>query len=249
MRKSITMRKTFRNLALLLAVLASLCAAATPGSVPLSSLQLNGWAQLMSYGSINLTNDNGQASSAFIPTPFTLGTNDSFSAFFVYQSQQEFGQCVADGLAFVVQSTAQGPGYLGEDGSGLGFFTGTASPALGVTFDYYANQITGTPPNAAAIATANGADLVWITPNPPALAGAGEYRYVWVTYQRLNRIMRVYYSATPTHPVTPLLQTAFQVDTSIFERPVYFGITAGTGSCYSHQDLISLWLDVQNAPN
>jgi hypothetical protein len=196
---------------------------------------------------VRLTHNSNQASSAFVPTAFALGPKDSFAAFFAYQSQQEVGQCVADGLAFVAQNTPAGPNYLGEDGSGLGFFTGAVSPAVGVTFDYYANEITGTPANAAAIAAPNGVDLQWVTPAPPALSGPGAYRYVWVTYQNTSKTMKVFYSATPTPPATALLETTLPTDlSSLFGGQAYFGVTAGTGSCYSAQYLLSFALDVVN---
>jgi hypothetical protein len=242
------MNKMVRRLAFFPIVFASLCAAG-PGVIPLSSLKLNGRAYLLSDGYVRLTRNSNQASSAFVPTPFSLGPNDSFAALFVYQSQQELGQCVADGLAFVAQNTPAGPSYLGESGSGLGFFTGTVSPAIGVTFDYYPNQKTGTPANAAAIATPDGVDLVWTTPTPPALTGPGAFRYVWVTYRNTSRIMKVFYSAALVPPATALLETTLPADlSSLFGGQVYFGVTAGTGSCYSRQFLIYLALDVVNLP-
>jgi hypothetical protein len=230
-------------------LLAALCAAADPGPVPLNSLQLNGRAYLLNDGYIRLTRNSSEASSAFVPAPFTLGPNDSFGAFFVYRSQQELGQCVADGLAFVAQNTSAGPAYLGSDGSGLGFFTGTASPAIGVTFDYYPNQITGTPANAAAIATPAGVDLLWTPPVPPALSGPDEARYVWVSYHNPTKVIKVFYSATPAAPSLPLLEMTLPVDLStLFGGQAYFGVTAGTGSCYSQQFLLYLALDVVNNP-
>ena len=248
-------RKIIFRFAFLPALFASLCAAANPagspganpGAVPLSSLKFNGWAYLLSNGYVRLSHDSNQASSAFDPTPFPLGPEDSFAAYFVYNSQEELGQCVADGLAFVAQNTPAGASYLGEDGSGLGFFTGVASPAIAVTFDYYANGITGTPPNTASIAEPSGIALISTTPAPPALSGSGAYRYVWVTYQNANKTIKVYYSATPARPATPLLQTILPTDlSSLFGGQVYFGVTAGTGSCYSLQSLESFGLDVVN---
>ncbi|HTQ56205.1 MAG TPA: L-type lectin-domain containing protein [Bryobacteraceae bacterium] len=233
--------------ALVLPFVFSLCHAANPGGVPLSSLTFNGWAGLLSDGYVRLTHNSSQASSAFVPTPFTLGQNDSFAAEFVYRSQQEIGQCIADGLAFVVQNSPAGPNYLGSDGSGLGFFTGTVSPAIGLTFDYYENAITGTPPNAAAIASPDGTDLVWTSPNPPALSGPDAVRYVRVIYHNSSKIMRVYYSATPKPPTTPLLEMVLPTDlSSLLGGQAYFGVTAGTGSCYSAQVLLYLGLNVVN---
>jgi hypothetical protein len=239
------MIRILRSLAVSLLLFASLCAAADPGRVPLSSMQLNGDATLLTDGYIRLTRNFDMASSAFVPTPFALGPNDGFVVAFVYTSQQELDQCIADGLAFVAQNTTAGPGYLGTDGSGLGFFTETDVPAIGVTFDYYANAITGTPANAVAIATPNGHDLKWTTPDPPALSGPDAARYVWVAYQNPTQVMRVYYSSSPTPPSSPLLEMVLPQDLStVFGGQVYFGITAGTGSCYTQQFLRFMEINV-----
>jgi Legume lectin domain len=242
------MIKVVSRLMFLAGALASLCAA-DPVVIPLSSLQLNGNASLLSDGFIRFTRNTSQVSSAFVPTPYPLGPNDSFAALMVYNSRPVLGQCVADGIAFVAQNTPAGPGYLGLDGSGLGFFTETNSPAIGVTLDYYPNQITGTPGNAAAIAMPNGVDLVWTTPTPPALSGPSALRYVWVLYQNSSRTMQVYYNNTKTLPAAPLLQTTLPADlSSLFGGQVYFGVTAATGSCLSRQFLIYFALDIVNVP-
>lgn len=242
------MIKTFRHSLLIALLFASYCSAASPGPVPLNSLKLNGWAKLLSDGYVRFTRDSSQASSAFLRAPVPFGPDDSFYAFFVYQSQQVLGQCVADGLTFTAQNTPEGSGYLGEDGAGLGFFTGTAAPAIGVTFDYYANQITGSPANAVAIATPDGVDLEWATPAQPAFTGSGAFRYVWVNYRNSSKTMQVFYSATPTPPERPLLEKTLPVDlSSLFGGQAYFGFTAGTGSCYSGQYLLYFSIDVVNA--
>ncbi len=186
------MIKAFRGSLLIALLWGSLCAAASPGPVPLNSLKLNGWAELLSDGYIRFTRDSSQASSAFLPAPLSLGPEDSFYAFFVYQAQQVLGQCVADGLTFAAENTPAGPSYLGADGDGLGFFTGTKSPAIAVTFDYYANQITGSPANAVAIAAPLGVDLEWTTPPQPAFTGTGAFRYVWVNYRNRSKTMEVF---------------------------------------------------------
>jgi hypothetical protein len=123
-------------------IVVSVCAAANPGVVPLSSLKLNGRARLLSGGYINLTRNSSEASSAFVPTPVALGPEDSFGAFLVYRSQQEL------------------------------------VPA---------------------------SDL-----SPERLHHRRDVR-LWVAYQNRTRIMKVFYSATPT---TPLLETILPADLS-----------------------------------
>jgi len=63
-------------------------------------------------------------------------------------------------------------------------------------------------------------------------------RYVWVAYQNPTQVMKVYYSASPTPSGSPLLEMILPQDLStVFGGQVYFGITAGTGSCYTQQFL------------
>jgi Legume lectin domain len=93
----------------------------------------------------------------------------------------------------------------------------------------------------------DGVDLRWTTPTPPALSGPGASRFVWVTYQNTSRVMKVFYSATSTPPASPLLETILPTDlSSLFGGQVYFGVTAGTGSCYSKQYLVQPSLEVLN---
>jgi hypothetical protein len=144
--------------------------------IPLSSLTLNGTANYAT-NVIQLTNTTVEAGSAFIPTPYTLGANDEFEVMFTYHAFDSNGNPPADGLAFVAQNAA-GPNYLGENGSGLGFFTLTVTPAIAATFDYYPNVYTGTLAGAASIATPNGVDIQTVYPKlgvlaPPASATFG----------------------------------------------------------------------------
>ncbi|MGA2133059.1 MAG: hypothetical protein ABSH50_12255 [Bryobacteraceae bacterium] len=245
------MHKTIRSLVCSPVVFVSLCAAATPGRVPLSSLQLNGSATfLQSEGAIELTSTTGQESAAFIPTAFTLGPTGEFVATFEYEARSVHDVCVGDGLAFVAQNTSAGASYLGLGGSGLGFFTLTDAPAIGITFDYYSNAYTGTPPNTAGIAVPIGMDLSWTTPDPPPYQPVpSPSRYVWVIYKNATSLMRVYYSATPTMPSTPLLERVLPQDLSTaFGGQAYFGLTGGTGSCAAVQIINYLGLDISNAP-
>jgi hypothetical protein len=227
----------------------SLQAAPPPASVPLSTLQLNGTAVLNGLGHINFTTNLNQAGSAFIPAPYTFGPTDEFGVFFVYQANPSTTSPPADGLAFIVQNTSSGPAYLGELGSGMGFFTGTTVPAIGVTFDYYGNAITGTPPGTLAIAQPAGVELAQTIPSLPVFGGGGAagLRYVWIAYSNATNLMQVFYSNTPTRPATPTLELTLPQDiSSLCGGQIYLGFSAGTGSLDSIQSIGYVSVDVIN---
>ena len=213
--------------------------APVPNSLPLSSFRLNGSARLTSPTVITLTSGSYQAASAFLPSPYTLGPGDNFSAFFAYQAQPPAVGPPADGIAFVVQNLGPNSAqYLGLSGSGLGFFTLTSIPAIAVTFDYYVNAITGTAPGTLSISTPAGVNLSQAVPSLATFPGSSFYRAVWIQYNGAQRTLQVFYGSTPVKPATPSLSTVLPVDlATLLAGQIYFGITAGTGALYSSQEL------------
>jgi len=226
----------------------SLQAAPPTTTVPLNTLQLNGTAVLDSHGHINFTTTPNQAGSAFIPTPYTFGPNDEFGVFFVYQANPSTTSPPADGLAFIVQNIGS-PAYLGLGGSGMGFFTETTVPAIGVTFDYFQNGVTGTPPGTLAIAQPQGVELAQTIPSLPVFGGGGTagLRYVWVAYSNATNLMEVFYSNTSTRPATPTLELTLPQDiSSLCGGQIYLGFSGGTGSLDSIQSVGFLAVVVVN---
>ena len=240
---------------LLCAAVASLpaCYAAEhmAGGVPLNTLQLNGSARYVSNtGFINLTRNSSQAASAFVPTPYTFGPMDEFEATFVFDAAMELGTPPADGLTFVAQNTTSGASFVGEDGSGLGYFSSSELPAVAATFDYISNQITGTPANTVGIAYTQGYDLAQAVTTFDLAGSRTSLRYVWVAYDNATRNMNVYVSETSTKPATPTVSTVLNKDLSKFlGGSAYFGFTAGTGSDYCYQTLQYFNLRVINRSN
>ncbi len=210
-------------------------ASSTLPRVQLTDFQLNTMPNILNSvtgfyaGAIQLTYFEDSAGSAFLARPVLLGPTSSFSVEFKYEGAEGVtGSNIGDGFAFVVENTTAGAGYLGEDGSGLGFFTQTVSPALGVTFDYTFNGITGSAPGTIAIATPNGSDLVEAVPTE-GLTGAA--RYVWIDYQNSSKVMEVFFSTTDVKPATPTLTTSLPQDLStLLAGQMYVGFTGGTGS-------------------
>jgi hypothetical protein len=198
-------------------------------------------------GHVSLTTNVGnQAGSAFVPTPYVFGPADSFVVFFAYHALTNT-EPPADGLAFVVQNTTSGPSFLGLAGSGLGFFTESELPAIGVTFDYYANGYTGSPAGTLAIAATAGADLAQTVPSLSVFGGTGAagIRYVWVVYSNATNLMKVYYSNTTTRPAAPTLEMTLPQDlSSLCGGQIYLGFSAGTGEFVSVQSIDYLAVDV-----
>jgi hypothetical protein len=217
-------------------------------TIPLNTLQLNGAAALTSLGHITLTANLNEAGSAFIPTPYTFGPTDEFGVFFVYQASASPASPPADGMAFIVENLSS-PAYVGQSGSGLGFFTQTAIPAIGVTFDYYQNAITGTPPGTLSIAQPTGVELAQTVPSLPVFGGGGTagLRYVWVAYSNATNLMQVFYSNTSTRPATPTLEAILPQDiSSLCGGQIYLGLSAGTGSLDSTQSIGFFAVNVVN---
>jgi len=221
--------------------------AGTPQKVPLNTLQLNGTAILESSGHLRLTTNLDAAGSAFIPAPYAFGPSGNFIAYFVYQAEPSSTPTPADGLAFIIQNTGAAGAYLGLQGSGLGFFTQTIAPAIGVTFDYYGNAITGSPAGTLAIASPVGTDLAQTIPSLPVFGGSGSAgtRYVWIVYSNATNLMKVYYSNIGTIPATPTLEMTLPQDlSSLCGGQIYLGLSGGTGAFDSTQIIDHLAVSV-----
>jgi hypothetical protein len=168
--------------------------------------------------------------------------------FFVYQASPGTTSPPADGLSFIVQNLSS-PAYLGLTGSGLGFFTQSAIPAIGVTFDYFQNAITGTQPGTLAVAQPAGVELAQTIPALPVFGGGGTagLRYVWVAYSNATNVMQVFYSNTSTRPAAPTLELTLPQDiSSLCGGQIYLGFGAGTGSLDSIQSIGFLAVVVVN---
>ncbi|MGC9946547.1 MAG: hypothetical protein ABSF64_09290 [Bryobacteraceae bacterium] len=241
--------KIFVTLPLLLAGVLSLPAVAPADEFPLNKLQRNGSAILNNFGHITLTTNLNEAGSAFIFKPYQFGPTGKFFVSFVYHAQPYSTSPPADGLALIVENTGSGPAYIGLAGSGLGFFTQTAIPAIAVTLDYYSNEITGSPAGTLAIASPAGVDLAQIIPAIPVFGGSGNagMRYVWVAYSNATNVMAIYYSDTSTRPATPTLEMTLPQDiSSLCDGQIYLGFSGGTGALDSIQSLDFLGVDVSN---
>ncbi len=235
-----------------LAVSVGSCISATqyPNAVALSAFRSNGSAQIAGASPVTLTNSFYQAGSMFLPTAYKLGPKDSFEAFFTYQAQPSAGGLAADGLALVMQNVGlNAADYLGLSGSGLGFFTLTPIPAIGVTFDFFVNAITGSPAGTMAISTPVGVNLAQVIPNLPVFPGTGAYRAVWIQYNGAQRTLQVYYAGSNTPPANPILTTVLPTDLStLLGGEMYLGITGGTGEFDAIQQVTSFAVEFQTNP-
>ena len=104
-----------------------------------AALTITGSASL-GQGSLRLTPDKmWQAGSAFWQCPIRLDRETTIDVYLevVIAGGREDGKG-ADGLAFVVQASASGPGAVGGKGGAIAF--GGVAPALGVELDTWRNS-------------------------------------------------------------------------------------------------------------
>lgn len=204
-------------------------------TIALDTLTLNGSA-IISASILQLTNTTSQTGSAFTPAPYTLGPADRFEVFFAYQMTHTERSPIGDGFVFIAQNTPMGPNYLAEAGPGLGFFTQTKTPALGVAFYSTRDPLSLGEPGEVDIVHPNFKTLAGDTPTPSIITsrvGAAALRYVWVDYDNSTKLIAVYYSATSEKPANPIeYSTGVDLSTA-FGGQVYFGFSAGTDATNS----------------
>lgn len=96
---------------------------------------LNGGALIDAGSVLTVTDGGGQARSAFLTSPIPI---DGFTAAFTYIDALGGG---ADGLAFVIHNSPDGPAAIGGGGGGLGY--SGITPSAAVEFNIYANSTGG----------------------------------------------------------------------------------------------------------
>ena len=126
------------------AILSSVVVADT---IPLSSLDLVGTSQIISGGTLQLTdntdpNPSGPAPAGAAWTPGQYDVANSFSANFQFQFTDPTGHLDdghgGDGIAFLIQNSAQGTSAIGEGAGGMGFLG--ISDSVAIMLDTYQNN-------------------------------------------------------------------------------------------------------------
>lgn len=148
-----------------------------------------------------LGNKNG---NAWFPLPIRIKGASTFLSWEMYFESSMGGGNRADGMAFILQSTASG---LGGGGGGMGY--DGIDKSVGVCYDIYRN---GWDPNNNHVEiNVNGA-----TTTNEALAtpdfqlwtnsGPGTKFYNWINYSGMDEVISVYVSQSPTKPSEPLIE-------------------------------------------
>ena len=187
-----------------------------------------------------------QAGTAFSTTEVSLLNNASFSTEFAfrmtvpnpYYGIYDGDGPGADGITFVVQDQANN---VGGSGGGIGYQGIT--PSLGVEFDTWNNGFAlGDENNGNHVAT--NTDGVLNDGNFTPIGtrmNNGDLWYAWVDYNGATNDLQVRLSDNnATRPTNALIDTTSYNLTSILGQDnAFVGFTAGTGSAYEAQDIVS----------
>ena len=209
-------------------------------------LQFNGDADTVA-GRLQLTDDGqGQVGSAFHTAALALDTETSFASLLEVQLSGGQGTGGADGLAFVLANTPDGPQALGAPGDGLGYYAiGTASMAI--ELDTYQNEF---DPSDNHVSLLTGGDVVAplaTSPSPVDLNGGGIV-YVWIEYDGAGDLLEVFVSSAPTQPDQPLL--SHEIDLSaLLGSQAFLGVSASTGGLGNEHNVLAWKFGTSGSPN
>lgn len=175
-----------------------------------------------------------EAGSVFLQNPISFAEGTSFSTFFSFRLISNG----ADGITFTVQSDASTA--LGEPGGGLGYYG--INNSVAIDYDTYLDP--GDP-------SANYIGLDWggTVANhgygtPTNKLSDGNIWYSWIDYNGATGDLEVRASELPTRPATPILTSTINILTNLNSALAYFGFTAGTGSEFDQQEILSWQLSV-----
>ena len=152
------------------------------------------------------------------------------------------GQRGADGFAFVVQSSVDGPASLGSVGDGLGYKG--VQPSAAVEFDIWQN-VTDAPnhdPSSNHLGILvngvvdHGAGSPWTANVDPLFDDTGLW-YAWVDYDGTTLQVRV--NQTGVYPDQPNLSRPLDLSSILGQSTAYVGFSAATGSGLAEQRLVS----------
>ena len=203
-----------------------------------TGLQNNGNASCTG-GVLRLTpSAPGQSGSSFSTTTVQLGTGASFSTFFSFRMSSVGGigdedGTGADGIVFVIQPVSS---TVGSSGGGIGYQGIPTS--LGIEFDTYNNGVGAGDPNGNHVGVdLNGSIASVQTALVPTRMNDGNVWYAWVDYDGATLEMRL--NQVNSRPVTATLSYPVNLATVLGTTQAFVGFTAGTGSGYENQDILS----------
>ena len=177
-----------------------------------------------------------RAGSAFSSKKIAASRFSSFFQFRItspggaYDREWESG---ADGIVFVVQSVSSS---IGGVGNGIGY--SGISNSVGIEFDTWCNSY---DPNSNHLGINihgnvyhNAGYPTWnILPH----FDDGNRWYAWVDYDGTSIEVRT--NQTGIRPAAPTLSAQLDIEAIVGGPDAYIGFTSGTGSAYSHHDILS----------
>lgn len=178
-----------------------------------------------------------EAGSMFRDEAMDFDADTSFSTSFDFRMAGGDGAGGADGMTFVLQSSAAGTGALGGVGGGMGY--GDIGASVAIAFDTW--QGPGDSGDNQIEVLVNG-DVVEEAAGVAALFdlnGLDATNFAWVDYDGETDLLSVYLSQTATKPVTAALTTEIDLD-AILGPEVLLGFTAATGGLRNQHD-VSRW--------
>ncbi len=214
----------------------------------LTTLTLNG-PPFLNGPTLRLTNDFGQASSAWYGTKQPVA--GAFSTSFTFQITPVTPfEGLADGFAFVIQNAAAGTSALGLGGGSQGYSSDTNDPtdfpgipnSLAIEFDTYQNSEIGDPPSPHIGIQSNGTAPNTANHNLSANRGGpvvynfadGLPHVATVTYDGSGSL-QVFVDGNFVVSAAVNLSTLLNLDGGT----AYVGFTAGTGAVREFADILS----------
>ena len=205
-----------------------------------SGLKLNGTA-VRSGADLQLTAASGfQNGSAFTTASTPLGNLNSFSTHFRFRITNSGGigdedGPGADGLVFVIQTISNN---VGGAGGYLGY--GGINHSLGIEFDTFNNGAGFGDPNGNHVGIDLNGNIVSVkTAEERTRFNNGSVWNAWVDYNGLTDGLEVRWSLGSTRPINAQLTATEDLRSILGSNSAFLGFTAGTGSGYGTQDILS----------
>ncbi len=201
-----------------------------------SGLTLNGATALSTGNVLRLTSDQrNQAGTVFANDRLFLNASSSFQTHFAFRLDGRMGTAGADGITFILQSSAAGAQALGGFGGGLGY--GDIDRSLAIKFDTYKNA-TDFSDNYVAVLTGGSVTQDRALAAAPIDLNNGSVVEAWIDYDGLSDRLSVYLSNQATKPTNLLLSYTVDLQ-AVVGSQAFVGFGAGTGDDINNQDLLN----------
>ena len=198
-----------------------------------------------------------QSSAAYSTTPVTLGNNATFNTQFQFRFTSPGGSDPADGITFVLGTSATG---LGGAGVGIGY-QGVGGNSVAIEFDTYNNGSgDGNSSNHVAIDTGGNlantnltnvygkATCDFSSGNPNTAAGCMSNGDLWTVNINYDGSKLTVTLSDPKEgsSFTAISSYPINLASILGQTTAYVGFTSGTGSGWENHDIVS-WIFANTA--